>query len=55
MELSMPERRAFMEHVTELIKGGILNSDDRDRILAVCAEACGREIRRMEGTENGTF
>lgn len=45
MELSMPERRAFMEQITELIRTGILNCDDRDRILAICIEACDREIR----------
>ena len=46
-ELTMPERREFLWIITEIIKSGALNRDERNRILRICVSACDRIERAM--------
>ena len=48
MELTMAEKRDLIKHITELVKGGVLNRSDRDEIYRVCLVACDREIAKMK-------
>ena len=48
MELTMAEKRDFIERITELVKNDVLNREDRDRIYRVCLAACGRELAKMK-------
>lgn len=47
-ELTMAEKRDFLQHITELVKGGVIKRAGRDDILRVCLVACDREIARMK-------
>ena len=46
--LSIVEMREFLKQLTTLVKGGILNRDDRDRILYICLGACDRELAKIK-------
>ena len=46
-ELTMAERREFIERMADLIKNGILNRDDRRDIYCVCMVACDRELAKL--------
>ena len=46
-ELTMAEKREFIERMTDLIKNGILNRDDRRDIYCVCMVACDRELAKL--------
>ena len=46
-ELTMAEKREFIERMTEMIKNGILNRDDRRDIYCVCMVACDRELAKL--------
>ena len=50
-ELAMAERREFIEKMTEYVKGGILNRDDRKDIYRVCLAACERELANSRREE----
>ena len=47
LELTTAEKREFIERMTELIKNGILNRDDRRDIYCVCLVACDREMAKI--------
>ena len=47
LELTTAEKRDFIERMTELIKSGILNRNDRRDIFCVCLVACDREMGKM--------
>ena len=53
MELTMAEKRDFLERITEMIKDGILDREDRDRIYRICLAACSRELAKTEEGRNG--
>ena len=48
LELTMAEKRDLIERITELVKNGILNKEDRDNIFRVCLAACGRELAKLK-------
>ena len=48
MELTMAEKRDFIEKITDLVKNDVLNREDRDSIYWVCLAACGRELAKMK-------
>ena len=50
-ELTMAERREFIEKMTEFIKAGVLNRDDRRDIYCVCHAACDRELAKSRREE----
>ena len=47
-ELTMAEKREFLQHITEMVKGGVIKRSDRDDIFRVCLVACDREMARMK-------
>ena len=46
MELTMGEKRQFLEWMRQMALGGMLNREDVSRIYAICNEACSREEDR---------
>ena len=48
MQLTMAEKREFIERITVLIKDDVLTREDRDAIYRICLVACSRELARME-------
>ena len=48
MELTMAEKRDFIEKITDLVKNDVLNREDRDSIYRVCLVACDRELAKMK-------
>ena len=48
LELTMAEKRDLIERITELVKNGILNKEDRDNIFRVCLAACSRELAKLK-------
>ncbi len=46
-ELTMAEKREFIERMTELVNNDILNRDDRREIYCVCMVACDRELAKI--------
>ena len=48
MELTMAEKRDLIERITELVKSGVLNREDRDDIFRVCLVACDREMAKLK-------
>lgn len=46
--LTVVEMRDFLAQISTLIKGGVLNKNERDRILYICLEACDREMAKMK-------
>lgn len=48
MELTMAEKREFLERMRELTLNDILNREDRDEIYRVCLVACDREMASMK-------
>ena len=48
MQLTMAEKRAFLERITALVKDNVLTRDDRDAIYRICLNACSRELALLE-------
>ena len=48
MQLTMAEKRAFLERITALVKDNVLNREDRDAIYRICLNACSRELALLE-------
>ncbi len=48
LELTMGEKRQFLEWMRQMVLGNLLNRDDVNRIYSICCEACSREERRRE-------
>ena len=55
-QLTMSEKRDMIERITERVKNGILNRDDRREIYCVCMVACDRELGRIkkEGSDGNS-
>lgn len=53
MELTTAEKRDFIERITDLVKGGVLKREDRDRVYRICLAACSRELAKIEEGRNG--
>ena len=46
-ELTKSEKHDFIELMTNLIKDGILNRDDKKDICCLCLAACDREFAKL--------
>ena len=48
LELTMGEKRQFLEWMRQMALGNLLNREDVNRIYSICHEACSREEHRRE-------
>ena len=48
MQMTMAEKREFLERMQELVKNNILRKEDRDAIYRICLAACGRELEELK-------
>ena len=48
MQLTMAEKREFIERITVLIKDDVLTREDRDAIYRICLVACSRELAKLK-------
>ena len=48
MQMTMAEKRDFLERIRELTLNDVLQREDRDDIFRVCLVACDREIAKMK-------
>ena len=44
MDLTMAERRAFLEEIQKLVLSGAIKKEDQDEIFRVCLAACDRSL-----------
>ena len=51
MELTMAERRDYIELLTRLVRDGVVKRSDMDAILSVCMAACNREMANLKEDE----
>ena len=51
MELTMAEKREFLERMESMIKDNILNREDRNAIYRVCLAACSRGLAELHKEE----
>ena len=47
-ELTMAEKRDFLERIREMVMQDVIQKDDRDDIFRVCMAACDRELAKMK-------
>ena len=48
MQMTMGEKREFLERMQELVKHNILRKEDRDAVYRICLAACGRELEELK-------
>ena len=48
MQMTMAEKREFLERMQELVKNNILRKEDRDAVYRICLAACGRELEELK-------
>lgn len=48
MDLTMAEKRDFLERIRELTVNDVLKKEDRDDIYRVCMAACSRELAKQK-------
>ena len=48
MQMTMAEKRDFLERIRELTLNDVLQREDRDDIFRVCLVACDREMAKMK-------
>ena len=52
MDLTMAEKRDFLERMRELVLCGVIGREERDEIYKICIAACGNAMSEMkEGSE----
>ena len=51
MQLTMAEKRDFLERIRELVLCDVIGKEDRDAIFKICLTACSREMARIEEEE----
>ena len=47
MQLTMAEKRDFLERIRELVLCDVIQKEDRDAIFKICLKACNREMARI--------
>ena len=47
MQMTMVEKRNFLERITAMVKDDVLSKEDRDDIYRICLAACDRELARL--------
>ena len=47
MEMTMAEKRKFLQEIRELTIQGVLKKEDRDDIFRICLVACDRELAKL--------
>ena len=48
MQMTMAEKRDFLERLRDLTLHDVLNREDRDTIYRVCMAACDREMAKLK-------
>lgn len=48
MQMTMAEKRDFLERIRELTLSDVIQKEDRDDIYRVCLAACDREMAKMK-------
>ena len=48
MQMTMAEKRDFLERIRDLTLHDVLNREDRDTIFRVCMAACEREMVNLK-------
>ena len=48
MELTMAEKRSFLERIRELLFHDVPQKEDRDAIYRICLVACERALVKIE-------
>jgi hypothetical protein len=48
MQMTMAEKRDFLERIRDLTLHDVLNREDRDTIFRVCMVACDREMAKLK-------
>ena len=48
MQMTMAEKRNFLERIAALVKDNVLTTEDRDAIYRICLTACSRELALLE-------
>ena len=44
MDLTMAEKREFLEEIQKLVLSGMIKKEDQDEIFRVCLSACDRSL-----------
>ena len=47
MQLTMAEKRDFLERIRTLVLQDVILREDRDEIFRVCMTACDRELAKL--------
>ena len=48
MQMTMAEKRDFLERIRELTLHDVIQKEDRDDIYRVCMVACDREMAKLK-------
>lgn len=48
MQMTMAEKRDFLERIRELTLNDVIQKEDRDDIYRVCMVACDREMAKLK-------
>ena len=48
MQLTMVEKRDFLERIRELVLCDVIRKEDRDAIFKICLKACNWELAQMK-------
>lgn len=48
MQLTIAEKRDFLERIRKLVMQDVIQKEERDEIYRVCMAACGRELAKLK-------
>lgn len=48
MQMTMAEKRDFLEQIREMTLNDVIQKEDRDDIYRVCMVACDREMAKLK-------
>jgi len=48
LQMTMAEKRDFLERIRELTLNDVIQKEDRDDIYRVCMVACDREMAKLK-------
>ena len=51
MQLTIAEKRDFIERIRTLVMQDVIQKEDRDDIFRVCMTACDRELAKLRREE----
>ena len=51
MQLTMAEKRDFLERIRSLVMMDVIQNADREEIYRVCMTACARELAKLKEKE----